>query len=211
MMAKAKTTTGAKEAKTTKKTTKKSTKSTKSTTANDCTTKKTTKAKKTTSKTETATVVQKGDRVKLHYKGTFPDGEQFDSSYDRGKTISVTIGNGDMIPGFDTALEGMQVGETKHIELTPSEAYGDYNPGAVTEVAKDIFPEGVRDQIEVGTVLPLTHKEYPDRPFPATAKQVKDSSIIFDLNHPMAGRDINFDIEVIEKIDVDTASTDLDV
>jgi len=166
-------------------------------------TKKTTKAKKTTStskkKTE-VTLVQKGDKVKLHYKGTFPDGEQFDSSYDRGKTISVVVGNGDMIPGFDLALEGMQVGETKHIELKPAQAYGDYNAAAIAEVSKDIFPESVRDQIEVGTVLPLTHADHPDQPFPATAKQVKDSSIVFDLNHPMAGRDINFDIEVIEKV-----------
>ena len=196
-MAKAKTTTKAKEAKTTKKTTKKTT------------SKKTTKAKKTTSKAKTGSVVQVGDRVKLHYKGTFPDGEQFDSSYDRGKTISVTVGNGDMIAGFEQALEGMEIGQTKHIELKAADAYGDYNAAAIAEVSKEIFPEAVRDQIEVGTVLPLTHAEFPNKPFPATAKQVKEDSVVFDLNHPMAGRDINFDIEVIEKVDVDaTTSTD---
>ena len=190
-MAKAKTTTKAKEAKTTKKTTsKKTTSKAKST--------KTTKTKAKTKKNE---LIQKGDRVKVHYKGTFTGGGTFDSSYDRGKTISVTVGNGDMISGFDSALEGMEIGETKSIELQPSEAYGDYNPGAVTEVSKEIFPEAVRDQIEVGTVLPLTHKEYPDRPFPATAKQVKEESVIFDLNHPMAGREINFEIEVVEKVE----------
>ena len=179
---------------------------TKTETKKTSTKKKTTKAKakKTTGtskkkKTE-ATLIQKGDKVKLHYKGTFPDGEQFDSSYDRGKTISVIVGNGDMIPGFDLALEGMTVGETKHIELKPDQAYGDYNAAAIAEVPKEIFPECVRDQIEVGTVLPLTHAEFPNQPFPATAKQVKDSSVVFDLNHPMAGREINFDIEVIEKV-----------
>jgi FKBP-type peptidyl-prolyl cis-trans isomerase 2 len=198
-MAKAKTTTKAKEAKTTKKTTKKTT------------SKKTTKAKKTTSKAKTESVVQVGDRVKLHYKGTFPDGEQFDSSYDRGKTISVTVGSGDMIAGFEQALEGMEVGETKHIELKAADAYGDYNAAAIAEVSKEIFPESVRDQIEVGIVLPLTHAEFPNKPFPATAKQIKENTVVFDLNHPMAGRDINFDIEVIEKVEVDTTTTPEDM
>jgi len=194
-MAKAKTTTKAKEAKTTKKTTKKTT------------SKKTTK----TTKAKTESVVQVGDRVKLHYKGTFPDGEQFDSSYDRGKTISVTVGSGDMIAGFEQALEGMEIGQTKHIELKAADAYGDYNAAAIAEVSKEIFPEAVRDQIEVGTVLPLTHAEFPNKPFPATAKQVKENSVVFDLNHPMAGRDINFDIEVIEKVDTTTTTTPEDM
>jgi peptidylprolyl isomerase len=198
-MAKAKTTTGAKEAKTTKKTTKKA----------GASKKKVAKTKETTSNTDNDTVVQVGDRVKLHYKGTFPDGEQFDSSYDRGKTISVTVGSGDMIAGFEQALEGMEIGETKHVELKAAEAYGDYNAAAIAEVSKEIFPESVRDQIEVGIVLPLTHAEFPDRPFPATAKQIKEDSVVFDLNHPMAGRDINFDIEVIEKVDASTATTDM--
>ena len=162
-------------------------------------------------KAKTESVVQVGDRVKLHYKGTFPDGEQFDSSYDRGKTISVTVGSGDMIAGFEQALEGMEIGQTKHIELKAADAYGDYNAAAIAEVSKEIFPEAVRDQIEVGTVLPLTHAEFPNKPFPATAKQVKENSVVFDLNHPMAGRDINFDIEVIEKVDTTTTTTPEDM
>ena len=84
--------------------------------------------------------VENGNNIKVHYKGTLKNGEQFDSSYDRGNTLDFTVGAGQMIKGFDNAVVGMGVGETKKVTLPPAEAYGIRNEEAVQTVPKTAFP-----------------------------------------------------------------------
>ena len=143
------------------------------------------------------TVVKTGDVVNVHYKGTLEDGEQFDSSYSRGEPITTTVGSGGLIRGFDDALVGMEVGATKCFTIPANEAYGERNDAAVAELSKTVFPTEFVEQITEGSVVPLSNKQDPNRSFPATAVEIKDSTIVFDLNHPMAGKDLTFDIEVV--------------
>tara|TARA_Y100000592_G_C5436198_1_gene300875 strand:- start:124 stop:645 length:522 start_codon:yes stop_codon:yes gene_type:complete len=143
------------------------------------------------------TTAKAGDKVSVHYVATFDDGKQFDSSYDRKQTIDIIIGEGKLLSGFETAIEGMEVGTKKLIHLEASEAYGEVDPNAKTELPKTTFPENFVENIQVGTVLPLSTKEFPDRAFPATATEVKEDTIVFDLNHPLAGKAVNFDIELV--------------
>jgi len=152
-------------------------------------------------------LIENGQTVSLHYVGTFSDGEQFDSSHDREEALSVLVGAGQLIKGFDAALVGMGVGETKTINLAPTEAYGEYNPEAMAELPKDMFPQEVQDNLEVGMVLPLVLKHNPGQPFPAKTAEVKESTYVFDLNHPLAGKDLNFDIEILA-IEEGAATTD---
>ena len=152
-------------------------------------------------------LVENGQTVSLHYVGTFNDGEKFDSSHDREAPLSVIVGRGQLIKGFDNALVGMEVGETKTVNLTPAEAYGDYNPMAMAELPKDMFPQEVRDNLQVGMMLPLVLKHAPDQPLPAKTKEIKESTYVFDLNHPLAGKDLNLEIELLA-IEEGTEATD---
>ena len=158
---------------------------------------KTTKTKKTTSKAKstkkTTTKVKKGDTVSLHYIGTLNDGEQFDSSYDRGKPVDVEVGTGLLIPGFDNALVGMEVGKKKIVEVPKEEAYGDPNPEAYVKVAKEGFPENFT--YEKGTFVPLTNEQ--GQQMVGRLHEDGDEEVTVDLNHPMAGIDLNFEIEVL--------------
>jgi FKBP-type peptidyl-prolyl cis-trans isomerase 2 len=167
-------------------------------------TKTTSKAKKSTAKKSTskkakveAVQVTAGDTVNIHFRGTLNDGEQFDSSYDRGQPVPVKVGVGALIKGFDDAIVGMEIGEKKSIHLTPEEAYGYRDDSATLEMPKDKFPEELLSQLNEGDIVPLSSRMNPDQSFPATTKEVRDSTIIFDMNHPMAGKELNFDIEVV--------------
>jgi|TARA_R110000744_G_C19338598_1_gene559247 FKBP-type peptidyl-prolyl cis-trans isomerase 2 len=141
--------------------------------------------------------VEKGQTVDIHYVGTFNDGEQFDSSHDREEVLSVQVGAGQLIKGFDAALIGMEIGVTKTVNIKPTEGYGEYNPEAVAELPKDMFPKEVQDNLVVGMILPLVLKHNPAQPFPAKTKEVKESTYVFDLNHPLAGKELNFSIDVL--------------
>jgi len=142
----------------------------------------------------TTSTIDTGAKVTLHYKGTLNDGTQFDSSYDRGEPMTVTVGTGQLITGFEEALQGMTTGESKTFTLDPANAYGDRNPEAVTELEKSIFPEDM--ELEVGVTLPLLNEE--GQQFLATVSQVGETTITADLNHPLAGEDLTFNIEVLE-------------
>lgn len=163
--------------------------------------KATTKTKKTTSKTKkttsnttkTKTKVKKGDTVSIHYIGTLNDGEQFDSSYDRGKPVDVEVGSGLLIPGFDNALVGMQVGKKKSVAVPKDQAYGDPNPAAYVKVAKEGFPENFT--YEKGTFVPLTNEQ--GQQMVGRLHEDGEEEVTVDLNHPMAGVDLNFEIEVL--------------
>ena len=88
--------------------------------------------------------VENGNTVSVHYRGTLNDGTEFDSSHSRGEPLSFQVGSGQMINGFDAALPGMAVGETKSITLTPDQAYGESNPEAITDVPKESFPARIQ-------------------------------------------------------------------
>lgn len=139
------------------------------------------------------TIAKEGRAVQVHYKGTFEDGTVFDSSYDRGETIEFTVGAGEMIPGFDAAVEGMKVGETKTIKIDPENAYGEHNPEGIQTVPKQSFPEDF--QFEQGLVIEGNVQGQPVR---GVINQIEGEVVVVDFNHPMAGKNLNFDIELVE-------------
>jgi FKBP-type peptidyl-prolyl cis-trans isomerase 2 len=140
-----------------------------------------------------------GTKVRVHYKGTFNDGTEFDNSRVRGSAINFVVGSGQMISGFNDALLGMSVGDTKSISIPAAEAYGPVNPDAFTEVAKGSFPEDF--PFEQGSVIQGT-SAVTGHPMIGTIKEVRDTEVIIDLNHPLAGKDVNFEIELVE-VDAD--------
>lgn len=138
-----------------------------------------------------------GDQVVLNYVGTLDTGEEFDNTASRNQPMSVIVGDGGLIPAFSDALIGMSAGDTKTLHLEAAKGYGEYNPDAIVELPKETFPQEIQENLQVGMVLPLVMKENPKTPFPAKATEIKESSFMFDLNHPLAGKNINFDIEVL--------------
>ena len=148
--------------------------------------------------------IENGNVVKLHYKGTFPNGEVFDDSRVRGIPMDVLVGNGNLIPAFETALVGMTEGQTKTISLSAAEAYGARHDEAVVSVPVTAFPENF--EFLEGT--PVTGKSPDGRNFNATIISFNDKEVVLDHNHPLAGKDINFDIEII-KIDTEKNNVSL--
>jgi len=137
--------------------------------------------------------VKNGDTVKVHYTGTLTNGTEFDSSHKRNEPIEFSVGAGQMIKGFDNAVVGMEEGDTKSFTISPTEAYGERNEDMVMSMAKDRFPsefefnEGIMIQVQTEQGQTMT----------PTITEVKDSEVILDFNHPLAGKDLTFDIEVI--------------
>ncbi len=137
--------------------------------------------------------VEAGNNISVHYVGTFTDGEKFDSSRDRGQTLSFEAGSGQMIAGFDAAVVGMSVGETKTITLEPEDAYGPRDENAIQEVPRANFPEGF-NLIEGATV---SGQDQDNRPMIAKIISFNDESVNLDFNHPLAGKQLNFEIELV--------------
>lgn len=135
-----------------------------------------------------------GKKCRVHYRGTFNDGTQFDSSYDRGEPLEFVCGAGMMIKGFDEAVADMQVGEVKDIHLMPEEAYGMPDPNAVFTVELALLPGA--EKLGVGEAAYLQNQY--GQPFPVKVTAKDDKTITFDANHEMAGRELNFRIELIE-------------
>ena len=135
-----------------------------------------------------------GKKVKVHYRGTFDDGTQFDASYDRGMPLEFVCGVGDMIRGFDKAVAEMTVGDILDVHLEPEEAYGMPNPNMVITVPKASI-HGL-DGIETGDKVML--QDELGRPFDALVTYQDDENITFDCNHEMAGKALNFKIEMLE-------------
>ena len=138
-------------------------------------------------------LVEHGQKVKVHYRGTYSDGEEFDNSYTKGKALEFEVGSGQMIPGFDSAVFGMSEGEKKTIALTPDMAYGDHNPTAVQKVQKTLFPPEF--EFIVGEMV---QGNTPQGPFVAKITAEDEEQVTLDLNHPLAGKDLNFEIELVE-------------
>ena len=137
--------------------------------------------------------VKNGDVVKVHYTGKLTNGEQFDSSTGRAP-LEFTVGSGQMIKGFDDAMPGMSVGEKKTINISPKEGYGEKNEEAIIEFPRQNVPADM--PLEIGTQLELRSED--GMPIPVTITDVKQDIIILDANHSLDGKELVFDIELVE-------------
>ena len=136
---------------------------------------------------------KKGDVVRVHYTGKLTNGEQFDSSNGR-EPLEFTVGAGQMIKGFDAAMPGMSVGEKKTINILPEDGYGEKDQQAIIEFPKENIPKDIN--VEVGMQLQLRNEA--GQPFPVTITEIKDNVIVLDGNHSLAGKELVFDIELME-------------
>jgi len=134
-----------------------------------------------------------GNTVKIHYKGTLEDGSQFDSSEGRDP-LEFELGSGQVIPGFEQAVEGMAVGESKSVTIAPEDAYGPRVEQAIQEVPKSVLPAELVP--EVGMALQAQNQE--QQPVRLTVTAVGEEAITVDGNHPLAGKTLNFDISLVE-------------
>ena len=134
-----------------------------------------------------------GKTVKVHYRGTLNDGSQFDSSYDRGEPLEFVCGAGMMILGFDQAVANMEVGEIIDVHLMPEEAYGYANPAAIMVIPMKDLPGC--EALEVGQRVMVADEM--GRRFPVTVTAKDDVNITLDANHQMAGKELNFRIELV--------------
>lgn len=137
--------------------------------------------------------VKSGDKVKVHYHGKLTNGETFDSSEGR-EPLEFEVGGGMVIKGFDDGVTGMTVGEKKTINIPFNEAYGPRNPEMVIEMPKERFPADM--QIELG--MPLVMSDGQGQQFQVTVVEIKDDVVVLDANHPLAGQDLIFDLELVE-------------
>jgi peptidylprolyl isomerase len=136
---------------------------------------------------------KQGDTVKVHYTGTLADGTTFDSSA-KDEPLEFTLGAGEVIPGFDLAVVGMSPGEHKTATVPADQAYGLYDEEQLMEVDRSQFPAGVEPQ--VGQRLQV--KQDGGEPFGVVVTEVSDESVTLDANHPLAGQDLTFQIELVE-------------
>lgn len=134
-----------------------------------------------------------GDTVKIHYTGTLEDGKPFDSSEGR-EPLEFQLGSGQVIPGFDQAVTGMTVGESKTVSIAPEDAYGPRNEQAVQDVPKSALPADL-EPVE-GMMLQAQNQD--QQPIQLTVVSVSEDSITVDANHPLAGKTLNFEISLVE-------------
>ena len=135
--------------------------------------------------------IQNGDLVSVHYTGKLDDGSIFDSSLGEGREpITVKLGEGTLIKGFENGLIDMEVGEKKTVEIEPEDAYGQPNELMVSEVQKNQVPEGIK----VGDML---QAEGPMGPVNVKVAEIKEGTIVVDANHPLAGQKLIFDLELV--------------
>lgn len=138
-----------------------------------------------------------GKTCRAHYRGTFNDGTQFDSSYDRGEPLEFVCGAGQMILGFDKAVADMEVGQAVDVHLMPEEAYGMPDPNAVFSVEIAQLPGS--EELEAGQQVYLSNQF--GQPFPVKVVEKDEKMITFDANHEMAGKELNFRIELVEVLE----------
>lgn len=137
--------------------------------------------------------IKDGDTVKVHYTGKLEDGTVFDSSKDR-EPLEFTLGEGQLIPGFEKAVTELEEGESKEVTIPPDKAYGEPREDLIITVPKDQLPEDVDP--EVGMQLQVNQPN--GEPVPVRITEVGDENLTLDANHPLAGRELTFDIEVVE-------------
>jgi len=137
-------------------------------------------------------MIEAGKTVKVHYKGSLNDGEVFDSSEGR-EPLEFQVGSGQVIPGFDDAIQQMDPGVSKTITIPSDQAYGEVRPEMVATVPHEQFPEGMSP--EVGQTLQL---QTPQGALPVQVVNVADEGVTIDGNHPLAGEDLTFELTVVE-------------
>jgi FKBP-type peptidyl-prolyl cis-trans isomerase 2 len=133
-----------------------------------------------------------GDRVKIEYTGTLDDGTVFDSNVDQGSLLEFEVGGGQVIKGFDDVILGMQEGEEKQFSISPADAYGEHDPTLIQKVPKEVFPPDA--ELVPGLLfeagLPTGEK------VPAVVTAIEGGIVVVDLNHPLAGKRLNFKIKL---------------
>lgn len=135
--------------------------------------------------------VVQNSTVTVNYTGKLEDGSIFDTSLAEGREpLKAKLGEGQLIPGFESGLVDMSIGESKTIEINPQDAYGEYNDTLIVEIGKDKVPEGV----EVGMMLQTFG---PMGPSIVKVLEIKDEVVVIDANHPLAGKKLIFDLEVV--------------
>ncbi|WKN41926.1 FKBP-type peptidyl-prolyl cis-trans isomerase [Tunicatimonas pelagia] len=139
------------------------------------------------------TAAKAGDTVQVHYTGTLTDGTEFDSSRKRNEPLQFTLGKGQMIAGFEKAVDGMNVGESKQVNIPSQEAYGEVKKEMIMEVSKGDFPPDITPA--VGQQLAVNAQ---GQQVPVTITEIKDDKVVLDANHPLAGKDLLFDIELVK-------------
>jgi FKBP-type peptidyl-prolyl cis-trans isomerase SlpA len=136
--------------------------------------------------------VNTSSTVTVNYTGRLEDGTIFDSSLNEGREpLQATLGQGSLIPGFEAGLIDMEVGQKKTIEISHKDAYGEYNQGMIAEVTKDKVPE----DIQVGAMLQTLGQ---NGPMIVKVVDVQENHVVIDANHPLAGKDLIFDLELLE-------------
>lgn len=139
------------------------------------------------------TAAKAGDKVRIHYTGALNDGTTFDSSQDRDP-LEFTVGSGEVIPGLDNAMPGMEIGESKTVTIPCDEAYGPVNPEAMQTVEREQIPDHI--PLDLGTALQV--QDQSGQTMAVTVAEVTDEKVVLDANHPLAGKDLTFDVELVE-------------
>lgn len=134
-----------------------------------------------------------GDTVRVHYHGRLHSGETFDSSEGRDP-LEFQLGSGQVIPGFDNGVTGMSIGEKKTIDIPCAEAYGPHNEAMIIEMPKERFPQDM--EIELG--MPLMMSDGQGQTMQVAVTVIQESTVTLDANHPLAGKDLIFDLELVE-------------
>ncbi|PSP18939.1 MAG: peptidylprolyl isomerase [Cyanobacteria bacterium QS_8_64_29] len=142
---------------------------------------------------------QQGSTVKVHYTGKLEDGTQFDSSKERGEPLEFTLGQGEIIPGVEQAVEGMDSADAsksvkQNLHVPADNAYGPYRDEMVLQVERERIPEGI--DLQVGEQLQI--RQEGQDPMPVRITEVAEQTVTLDANHPLAGQDLYFDLELLE-------------
>lgn len=138
------------------------------------------------------TQAKSGDTVRIHYTGTLDDGSTFDSSAGRDP-LEFKLGSGQVIPGFDKGVDGMSVGEKKTIHIPADEAYGQKDDRAVQAIPRENIPDDI--PLEVGIQLQM--QSPTGQVMPVTVTEVTETEVTLDANHPLAGKDLTFELELV--------------
>ena len=138
------------------------------------------------------TTVQNGNRVRVHYTGRLDDGEVFDSSQG-GTPLAFTVGSGQVIPGFENGVIGMAVGDTKTVRIPCADAYGEHQNDGVMQVPRGEFPSDMA--LEIGSRI--QGQQQTGEVVSFTIVSVTDDAVTLDANHPLAGKDLTFDLTLV--------------
>lgn len=142
-----------------------------------------------------------GDHVRVHYTGRLDGGQVFDSSRD-GDPLEFTVGKGEVIPGFDEAVRGMRVGDTKTVEIAPEDAYGPRRDGLVAQIERERAQFPVEPQVGMNLALPLQDGSQLE----VVVTEVTETHVTIDGNHPLAGEKLIFDVELVENLHSSSSS-----